>query len=74
MRNNAQEPTPGHVLMFGATSAGWLVLFLINLAVFEPTTSWYLRAVFSGLLMLGSLLFTLVLWRRLSRRGSPQRR
>jgi hypothetical protein len=30
--------------------------------------------VFSGLLMLGSLLFTLVLWRRLSRRGSPQRR
>ncbi|MDT7599759.1 MAG: hypothetical protein QOK26_1836, partial [Pseudonocardiales bacterium] len=28
MRNNAAEPTLGHVIMFAAASVGWLVLFL----------------------------------------------
>ena len=74
VRNNAQEPTTGHVVMFGAASVGWLVLFLVNLAVFAPTTGWWVRAVFSGVLLLASLAFTLVLWRRLGRGARTQRR
>jgi membrane protein implicated in regulation of membrane protease activity len=74
VRNNAAEPALGHVIMFGAASAGWLVLFLINLSLFAPGPGWWARAVFSGLLLVASLLFTAVLWRRLSRGrgGSPR--
>lgn len=70
MRNNAAEPTQGHVIMFGAVSAGWLVLFLINLAQYAPTAGWYTRAVFSGVLLLGSVVFTIVLARRRSQAKS----
>ncbi|MBB6379647.1 hypothetical protein BKA01_006922 [Pseudonocardia eucalypti] len=68
MRNNAAEPTLGHVIMTGAMAAGWLVLFLINLAAFSPTTKWYLLAVFSGVAMLGSAGFSVLLWVRMNRR------
>ena len=64
MRNNALEPTLGHVIMFAAASAGWLVLFLVNLTTFTPSASWWVRAVFSGVLLIASSVFTLVLWRR----------
>ena len=67
MRNNAAEPTLGHVIMFGAASAGWLILFLINLTLFAPSAGWWVRAVFSGVLLVGSLIFTVVLWRRLGK-------
>jgi hypothetical protein len=70
VRNNAGEPTLGHVIMFGAASAGWLVLFLINLTLFHPGTGWWIRAVFSGVLLVGSLVFTVVLWRRLSKKDA----
>lgn len=72
MRNNASEPTLGHVIMFGAASAGWLVLFLINLAAYAPTGGWWARAVFSGVLLVGSLIFTVLLWLRLSRKKSAR--
>ncbi|GAA5172381.1 hypothetical protein GCM10023321_72140 [Pseudonocardia eucalypti] len=68
VRNNAAEPTLGHVIMTGAMAAGWLVLFLINLAAFSPTTKWYLLAVFSGVAMLGSAGFSVLLWVRMNRR------
>lgn len=67
MRNNIQQPTLGHVIMFGAASAGWLVLFLINLLMPSTGTGWWLRAAFSGVLLVASAVFTVVLWRRLSR-------
>ena len=67
MRNNAAEPTLGHVIMFGAASAGWLILFLINLTLFAPSAGWWVRAVFSAALLVGSLIFTFVLWRRLGK-------
>ena len=70
MRNNAAEPTLGHVIMFGAASAGWLVLFLINLTLFAPSAGWWVRAVFSGALLVGSAIFTVVLWRRLGRKDA----
>lgn len=75
MRNNAAEPTLGHVIMFGAASAGWLILFLINLTLFAPSAGWWVRAVFSGVLLVGSLIFTFVLWRRLgkARKSSSER-
>ena len=75
MRNNAAEPTLGHVIMFGAASAGWLILFLINLTLFAPSAGWWVRAVFSGVLLVGSLIFTFVLWRRLgkAKKSSSQR-
>jgi hypothetical protein len=68
VRNNAAQPTVGHVIMFGASSMGWLILFLINLAMHTDTAGWWVRAVFSGVLLLGSLVFTLLLWRRLGRK------
>ncbi len=67
MRNNAAEPSLGHVIMFGAATVGWLVLFLFNLTLFAPGAGWWVKAVFSGVLMAASAVFTLVLWRRLSR-------
>jgi len=70
VRNNAAEPTLGHVIMFGAASAGWLVLFLINLTLFAPSAGWWVRAVFSGVLLVGSAIFTVVLWRRLGRKDA----
>ena len=70
VRNNATQPTLGHVIMTGAMAAGWLVLFLINLASFSPTTKWYLLAVFSGVAMLGSAGFSVLLWVRMNRRKS----
>jgi len=70
VRNNAAKPTLGHVIMFGAASAGWLVLFLINLTLFAPSAGWWVRAVFSGALLVGSAIFTVVLWRRLGRKDA----
>jgi len=70
VRNNAAEPTLGHVIMFGAASAGWLVLFLINLTLFAPSAGWWVRAAFSGVLLVGSAIFTVVLWRRLGRKDA----
>lgn len=67
MRNNVQQPTLGHVIMFGAASVGWLVLFLVNLLMPSTGTGWWVRAVFSGVLLVASAVFTVVLWRRLSR-------
>lgn len=61
------EPTLGHVIMFGAASVGWLVLFLVNLTVFAPSAAWWIRAAFSGILLIASAVFTVVLWRRLNR-------
>jgi membrane protein implicated in regulation of membrane protease activity len=72
VRNNAAEPTLGHVIMFGAASAGWLVLFLVNLTLFAPSPGWWVRLVFSGLLLIGSVIFTIVLWRRLNRKDSAK--
>ena len=67
MRNNASEPNLGHVIMFGAASVGWVILFLINLSMYTPTASWWARAALSGLLLIGSTVFTVLLWRRLVR-------
>jgi hypothetical protein len=67
VRNNVQQPTLGHVVMFGAVSAGWLVLFLVNLVMGSAGPGWWIRAVFSGVLLVGSAVFTVVLWRRFSR-------
>lgn len=68
VRNNASEPTLGHVIMFGAAAVGWLILFLINLTLFAPGAGWWLRAIFSGVLLVASTVFAIVLWRRLSRK------
>lgn len=73
VRNNAAEPTLGHVIMFGAASVGWLVLFLVNLAQFTSSPGWWLKAVFSGVLLVGSAVFTVVLWRRMGRKGAERR-
>jgi hypothetical protein len=73
VRNNASEPTLGHVIMFGAASAGWLILFLINLTLFTPSTAWWVRAVFSGVLLLACAVFTVVLWLRLNRSKTADR-
>jgi hypothetical protein len=73
VRNNAAEPTLGHVIMFGAASVGWLVLFLINLTLFSSGPGWWVRAAFSGVLLVGSAVFTVVLWRRLGRKGAERR-
>jgi hypothetical protein len=73
VRNNAAEPTLGHVIMFGAASVGWLVLFLVNLTLFAPSPAWWVRAVFSGVLLVASAIFTVVLWRRLNKKGSARR-
>lgn len=70
VRNNAMEPTLGHVIMFGAASAGWLVLFLVNLTLFAPSPAWWVRAVFSGILLIASAVFTVVLLRRLNRKNA----
>jgi hypothetical protein len=70
VRNNAAEPTLGHVIMFAAASVGWLVLFLINLTLSTPGAGWWVRAVFSGVLLVGSVIFTFVLWRRLGKKGA----
>jgi hypothetical protein len=74
VRNNASEPTLGHVIMFGAAATGWLILFLINLALYAPTTAWWLRAVFSGVLLVVSVVFTFLLWRRFGRKKIGERR
>ncbi|HEY1967328.1 MAG TPA: hypothetical protein VGH89_05240 [Pseudonocardia sp.] len=68
VRNNASEPTLGHVIMFGAAAVGWLILFLINLTLFAPGAGWWLRAIFSGVLLVASTVFAVVLWRRLNRK------
>jgi hypothetical protein len=73
VRNNAAQPTLGHVIMFGCATAGWLILFLINMALPASSTGWWLRAVFSGVLLVGSLAFTIVLWRRLNRSKAQDR-
>jgi hypothetical protein len=73
VRNNAAEPTLGHVIMFGAASVGWLVLFLVNLTLFAPGPGWWVRAVFSGVLLVASAIFTVVLWRRLNKKGTVNR-
>jgi hypothetical protein len=73
VRNNAAEPTLGHVIMFGAVSVGWLVLFLVNLTLFAPGPGWWVRAVFSGVLLVASAIFTVVLWRRLNKKGTVNR-
>ncbi|MBO0849828.1 MAG: hypothetical protein J2P20_10230 [Pseudonocardia sp.] len=67
MRNNVRQPALGHVIMFGAASAGWLVLFVVNLLMPSTGSGWWSRAVFSGVLLVASTVFTVVLWRRLSR-------
>ncbi|WP_028922894.1 hypothetical protein [Pseudonocardia acaciae] len=63
MRNNVHQPTIGHVVMFGAASVGWLVLFVVSLM---GSRGWLLPA-FSGVLMVCSAVFTVVLLRRFSR-------
>ena len=72
VRNNAAEPSLGHVIMFGATTLGWLVLFLINLTMFAPNTGWWTKAVFSGTLMVASAAFAVVLWRRMARNNASR--
>jgi hypothetical protein len=72
VRNNAAEPTLGHVIMFGTASAGWLVLFLINLTLFAPSPGWWVRAAFSGAMLIASAVFTIVLLRRLNKKGSAK--
>jgi hypothetical protein len=67
VRNNVRQPNLGHVIMFGAASAGWLVLFLASLVMPATGTAWWVRTVFSGVLLVGSVVFTVVLWRRFSR-------
>lgn len=73
MRNNASEPTLGHVIMFGAAAAGWLILFLINLTMYTPTAGWWVKAAFSGALLVGSIVFAIVLLRRLGRKKTTER-
>lgn len=73
VRNNAAQPTIGHVIMFAAAAAGWLILFLINLTLFTPSAGWWIRAVFSGVLLVASLVFAVVLWRRVNRNKAADR-
>jgi hypothetical protein len=61
------EPTLGHVIMFAASAVGWLVLFLVNLMFSAPGAGWWMRAVFSGVLLLVSVTLAVVLWRRLAK-------
>lgn len=68
MRNNATRPGAGHVIMIAGVAVGWLVLFGVNLALYEPTAGWWVRAVFSGLLVIASAAFAVVLWRRYASR------
>lgn len=53
MRNNLSEPSIGHVIMFGAVTMGWLLLFVITLGSGGGPTFW-IKLVFSGLFMVGS--------------------
>jgi len=58
-----QRPlTTGHVVMFASVSCAWLVLFVVNLVWYEPTQGWWMRAVFSGLLLLASIAITVTLY------------
>jgi len=59
--------------MFGAAAVGWLILFLINLSLYAPTAGWWVRAAFSGILLAGSIVFTILLWRRLGRKKAAER-
>jgi len=38
--------------------------------LFAPSAGWWVRAVFSGALLVGSAIFTVVLWRRLGRKDA----
>jgi hypothetical protein len=67
VRNNMSEPTLGHVIMFAASAVGWLVLFLVNLTFSAPGAGWWIRAVFSGVLLIVSTVLAIMLWRRLAK-------
>lgn len=53
--------------MFAALSVAWLILFVVNLIGYQPTTSWWLRAVFSAVLLVASVGIAITLYRRRAR-------
>lgn len=67
MRNNVSNPSIGHVIMFGAVTMGWLVLFLITLASGGSSTFW-IKAAFSGIFLVASAAATVLLLLRVLRR------
>jgi len=67
VRNNVSQPGIGHVIMFAAATVGWTVLFVITLLSHAPGGSWWIKIVFSGLLMVASAVFAVLLWRRVPR-------
>lgn len=58
MRNNLSQPSIGHVIMFGAVTMGWLLLFLITLG--SGGSTFWIKLTFSGLFMIGSAAVTVV--------------
>ncbi len=59
--------TLGQVIMFAAVAAGWLVLFVLTLASYQPTPRWWVLAVFSALAAVAAVVVALVLNRRRAR-------
>ena len=66
MRNNFSQPGIGHVIMFAGVTVGWLLLFLITLASPGSSTFW-IKAVFSGLFMTVSAVGTVSILLRVIR-------
>jgi hypothetical protein len=58
VRNNLSQPSIGHVIMFGAVTLGWLLLFLITLG--SGGSTFWIKLVFSGLFMIGSAAVTVL--------------
>jgi TM2 domain-containing membrane protein YozV len=66
VRNNFSQPSIGHVIMFAGVTVGWLLLFLITLASSGSSTFW-IKVVFSGLLMTVSAVGTVLILVRVIR-------
>ena len=66
MRNNFSQPSVGHVIMFAGVTVGWLLLFLITLTSSGSSTFW-IKAVFSGLFMTVSGVGTVLILLRVIR-------
>jgi hypothetical protein len=67
VRNNVSQPSIGHVIMFAAAAVGWMVLFLVTVSSSEIGATFWIKVVFSGILMLASGVFAGLLWRRVAR-------